>query len=280
MYGEEGSGGVEVLPLIGISCAADVGEEEDLIPGRGLFFVPRDYATAIERAGGIPLLLPFFSDRKSLATALSVLDGLVISGGTRTRATRGQGLREQDPVRYAHDSLLVAWALSADLPLLGICRGHQMINEVMGGTTVWCRDETGHHQGDLPGDRPYHEISITAGTRLWKIAGGRERIMVNSFHRQRVARLGADLVVAARAPDGTVEAVESLCHHFVVGLQFHPESAPADPVMAEIFLAFLSAGREYRRRRRARVAGGLVRRRIFRPRVIGGGKADVKRRPR
>ncbi len=265
-------------PLIGISCAADVGEGDDLIPGRGLFFVPRDYATAIERAGGTPLLLPFFSDQEGLANALSRLDGLLISGGTRTRATRGQGLREQDPVRYTQDSLLVAWALSADLPLLGICRGHQMINEVMGGTTVWCRDETSHHQGDLPGNKPYHEISIAAGTRLWEIAGERERIMVNSFHRQRVARLGEGLVVAARAPDGTVEAVESPCHRFVMGLQFHPERAPEDPVMVEIFLAFLAAGRAYRRRRRARAAGRPERRRILKPRA--GDKSKGRRRLR
>ncbi|HEY8417507.1 MAG TPA: gamma-glutamyl-gamma-aminobutyrate hydrolase family protein [Limnochordales bacterium] len=162
-------------------------------------------------------------------------------------------------------------ALARDLPVLGICRGHQMIACVVGGPCLVPVDQVQstalrHHVEDPPlGRRSVHPIRIEAGTRLHALVGA-NHIGVNSLHRQAVGQVAPPLIVSARADDGVVEALESSVHRFVLGVQFHPELLLEEAAAwGRLFDAFVAACRESRRRwagkdwRRSRQSPGATR---------------------
>jgi putative glutamine amidotransferase len=139
-----------------------------------------------------------------------------------------------------------------DLPILGICRGHQLLNVFFGGTL--CQDigvemgEAISHLQTAPWDAHQHDAEVVPGTRLAE-AVGRQRLQINSFHHQAIRRLAPNLEVTARADDGLIEAVESREHRWIVGVQWHPERHEAsadegDPNL-RIFQAFADAVREF-----------------------------------
>lgn len=222
-------------PLIGITCHADSGGEEDLYPGTPLNYIDRKYADILAERGMIPVLIPVTQNGAAVADILSELDGLVASGGGKIRQSLLKGgttppLAETAPERYGFEKALYLKALEMDLPLIGMCRGAQMINEVLGGSMVFqisseITDSLDHNQSNqkIPAGIPSHKIRITPGSLLARLIG-KEEAEVNSFHRQAVKEPGEGLVVSARAPDGVAEAVESVRHSFVLLTQFHPES--------------------------------------------------------
>jgi putative glutamine amidotransferase len=182
---------------------------------------------------------------------LDGLDGLVISGGTDINpALYGQ---RPDPATDAPDDArdqmevqLLDAALRAGIPILCICRGMQMLNVVQGGTLIQdLKTPIGHaHKAsasDKPGSHPMvHPINVIAGTRLAEIIG-EGRHAVNSRHHQAIDKLGPGLIVAARADDGTLEAIERP-GTFVLGIQWHPEDQVNVSAAAQkLFEAFASA---------------------------------------
>jgi putative glutamine amidotransferase len=197
------------------------------------------YADAVRLAELEPVLIAP-GDPASLAG----LDGLVITGGcdidpARYGETAHAATSAPDRGRDAFEASLIEQALAADFPILAICRGMQMLNVVRGGTL----------QQDIPGhtvkDRDdVHTISIRMGSRLESILGSGE-LWVNSRHHQAVGRIGAGLLVSAKAPDGTVEALEDPKRRFVLAVQWHPEErAPRNPSDRTLFEAFaVAAGR-------------------------------------
>ncbi len=179
------------------------------------------------------------------------LDGLVISGGTDLNpALYGQ---RPDPATDAPDDArdqtevqLLDAALRAGIPILCICRGMQMLNVVQGGTLIQdLKTPMSHVQkasaSDEPGSHPMaHSICVTPGTRLAEIIG-EGRHAVNSRHHQAIDKLGTGLMVAARADDGTLEAIERP-GGFVLGVQWHPEDQIHVSAAAQkLFAAFASA---------------------------------------
>src|SRR5829696_7891963 len=180
------------------------------------------YLQAIERAGAVPVVLPpCVSDLDSL---ISRLDGVCLSGGPDLDPG-AYGARERhaelgptEPSLDAFELELARAAIERGMPLLGICRGSQALNVACGGTLH--QHVPGHRQGE-PGCHPSHEVEVLAGTRLAGLIGAGP-VAVNSFHHQAVDRLGGGLRVAARAADGTVEAIEGA--GFVVGVQWHAEA--------------------------------------------------------
>ncbi len=225
----------ERKPLIGITCHTDSGSEEDLYPGTPLNYMERVYANILVECGMIPLLIPVCQDVDYICGILARLDGLIASGGGKIRKSLLDGkavppLAETAPERYLFEKELYLRALDLDLPILGMCRGAQMISEVLGGSMVYhipseiehCLE---HNQSNLkiPDEIPTHKIQIKPGSLLSQLIG-KEQADVNSFHRQSVKIPGKGLVVSARAIDGVVEALESSNHHFVILTQFHPES--------------------------------------------------------
>jgi len=195
------------------------------------------YLQAIERAGAVPVVLPpCVSDLESL---IARLDGVCLSGGPDLDP-EAYGARERHaelgPTEPSLDAFELALALAAvarGMPLLGICRGSQALNVACGGTLH--QHLPGHRQG-APGCTTTHEVEVLEHTRLAGVIGAGSHA-VNSFHHQAVDELGAGLRVAARAADGTIEAIEGPSGGFALGVQWHAETL-AD---ARLFEALVSA---------------------------------------
>jgi len=216
-------------------------------------------------AGAVPFLLPYLEDSAARAAVLDRVDGLLLGFG-----------RDIDPARYGagpHPALtavsrhrddfelaLVHEALERDLPLLGICRGMQIVNVALGGTLHRDRSEyppaaRAHPGGDWErwdlvcaatlGDgpmppHPSHPIAVAPDSRLARVLG--ERALVNSYHHQAIARLGRGVEAVAWAQDGIVEAIELPAQTFAVGLQWELQESWRDgaPGFA-VFEAFVAA---------------------------------------
>ncbi len=217
-----------------------------------------DYIGAIERAGGFPVPLMFFQ-RENARRAIEMIRGLVLSGGGDVNPCYfGEeplpGCGEISPRRDAGELELARLALEAGMPILGICRGAQVLNIALGGDIY---QDLGMKEGLLlehnqkaPAYLPYHRLTITGGTHLGKIIRGKTTLRVNSFHHQAIRRLGEGLIVSAAAADGVIEAVESLRHPFVLGVQWHPEALAGKnlPGGQELFDALLQAAACYHQR--------------------------------
>jgi len=180
------------------------------------------YVQRIERAGAVPVVLPpCVSDLESL---IARLDGVCLSGGPDLDPgaygadERHEELGPTEPSLDAFELALARAALERGMPLLGICRGSQALNVACGGTLH--QHLPGHRQSE-PGCRVTHEVEVLAGTRLAGLLGAGTHA-VNSFHHQAVDRLGRGLRIAARAADGTVEAIEG--PGFAIGVQWHAEA--------------------------------------------------------
>ena len=188
--------------------------------------VPADYVRAVAAAGGAPVLVP---PGASLPETLDLVDGLVFSGGSDLDPelygaeahpeTNGM-IRERDDFELE----LMRAALERDVPMLAICRGSQVLNVALGGDLeqhVPDRVGTNVHK-EVNGVFADHDVEALEGTRLASIIGDRHG--VKSHHHQGFGRLGAGLREAARAPDGTVEAVEDTARRFALGVLWHPEA--------------------------------------------------------
>jgi putative glutamine amidotransferase len=219
---------------------------------REFFAIRDDYVRAVEEAGGLPVVLAP-GPVAHLADLLGRLDGLLMSGGA-----------DLDPTHYgeaAHATVsgvsgdrdtfelaLTREALARDLPLLAICRGHQVLNVATGGTLV--QDIPSQLGGALDHDpkkerwEPAHEVRILPGTRLREILG-RDRVAVNSFHHQSIKVPGRGLVVSACAlGDDVIEGVELPGRRFVLGVQWHPEAFWDRPAHFQpLFAALVEASR-------------------------------------
>ncbi len=235
-------------PLIGIPTFHDTSAPERL-PER--FGMGRPYLTALEAAGAAPVLLPLALGPDTLKSIFSRLDGLFLAGGGDVNpACYGAETHDKtadiDDLRDQTELLLARWALEADLPLLGVCRGVQTLNVAAGGTLVqdvrtFVPNAIRHQYApEKPRSYVAHELSTVPETRLAAILGPVAH--VNSFHHQAVARPGEGFVVSALAPDGVIEAVEGRGRRFTVGVQWHPEGlVDSDPTMLGLFEAFVRA---------------------------------------
>ncbi|SEQ79967.1 putative glutamine amidotransferase [Streptomyces sp. yr375] len=230
MTGRTGGAGVTGGgPLIGVSTYLESGTRWGVWELEAAL-LPAGYARLVQRAGGLAVLLPPDAPEHA-AAAVARLDGLVISGGPDVEPVRygaepdprtGPPARERD----AWELALIDAALAADVPLLGICRGMQLLNIALGGTMTQHID--GHTGG--VGVFGHHAVKPVPGT----LYGGlvEEETSVPTYHHQSVDRLGAGLIPSAYAADGTVEAVElPSAGGWVLGVQWHPEMAEDVRVM-------------------------------------------------
>ncbi|MET7653095.1 MULTISPECIES: gamma-glutamyl-gamma-aminobutyrate hydrolase family protein [unclassified Streptomyces] len=183
--------------------------------------LPAGYPRLVQRAGGLAAMLPPDAPEHAAAT-VARLDGLVIAGGPDVEPVRygaepeprtGPPARERD----AWELALIEAALAAEVPLLGICRGMQLLNVALGGTLTQHID--GH--AEVVGVFGRHPVKPVPGTRYAEAV--EEETSVPTYHHQAVDRLGAGLIPSAYAGDGTVEAVELPSANWVLGVQWHPE---------------------------------------------------------
>jgi putative glutamine amidotransferase len=242
------------LPLIGIPA-------DRRLYGKHYFhMVGEKYIEAIAQgANAVPVLVPALGADIDLASLLDVCDGLLLTGSASNVEPHHYGGPASapgtlhDPNRDATTLPLIPRAIAAGLPVLAICRGFQEMNVAYGGTLYQRLHEVPgnlDHRDDesMPLDvqyAPAHEVLLEPGGQLEKIAGG-ERLRVNSLHTQGVEKLGRDLAVEARAPDGVIEAFRvSDAPSFALGLQWHPEWQFAkDTFSRALFAAFGAATRQ------------------------------------
>ncbi len=211
--------------------------------------LPVSYLEQVTAAGGVPVLLP---PVPGVAAAVSRLDGLILTGGGDIDPGRygepcdPRTTRVSEPRDAAELDLLDA-ALGAGLPVLGVCRGMQLLNVARGGTLrQHLPEEAGH--GPLPGAFGSHPVRVAPGTRLAAILGANGAgVDVPTAHHQAVGTLGDGLVATAWAPDGVIEAVElpgalgTAGDRFVLAVQWHPE-ASTDRRLIAALVAAASAG--------------------------------------
>ncbi len=233
-------------PLIGIT--ADW-EEPSAYSNKPWYAIRQNYCTAVEHAGGMPVVLPHGKDT-ALAYA-GILDGVVISGGNFDvdpalfGATSHHATVKTKDARTGFETALTKAALARNIPVLGICGGQQLLNVVLGGTLIQhipdaVEDALAHEQPN-PRDEPGHNVSVVAGTLLHRIVGTAE-MSVNSAHHQAVENVAGDVVINATAPDGVIEGIESAAYKFCLGVQWHPEYS-IDPGDQKIFDAFVKAAK-------------------------------------
>jgi putative glutamine amidotransferase len=217
--------------------------------------VNQQYVDAIVAAGGAPMCIPVGLDEESIERVYGILDALLLPGGDDVAPDRygEQQHGKLGPVDPARDDLelaLVNRALDDNLPLLGICRGIQLLAVAAGGTLYQ----------DLPSQRPSkvrhevrefgrdhlaHAVRLNSNSRLAR-AMGCATARVNSFHHQALRDVPPGFVVTAESEDGLVEAIESPARRFAVGVQCHPEEmwSTSAPEFGKLFEAFVDSARE------------------------------------
>jgi putative glutamine amidotransferase len=210
------------------------------------------YIEAIREAGGIPVLVPLGASEDELLAILDRVDGVLLPGGGDINpvAYRGQHhktLRDINPERDRVEIFMARQAVQQDMPVLAICRGHQMMNVALGGS-LWediadLKHDAIRHDYYVTHPRTHlaHSIQIEPESHLANFLGQTE-ISVNSLHHQGVKELAAELVKTAVSPDGLVEAVELPGHPFAVGVQWHPENLIYEvPPMLGLFKGLVHA---------------------------------------
>jgi putative glutamine amidotransferase len=241
-------------PLIGIPCHAG---ERPARPGentgveRSIYYNNRSYIQAVERAGGVPILIPILSDLSGLQVLLPRLDGLLLSGGLDVDPRHYHEdphpmLGETNPQLDDLELALARWALQNDVPTLGICRGMQVLNVALGGSLYQdladqFPNSLKHPNWDLPRGQFVHRVYVEPNSLLAEILGTRE-VRVNSLHHQAAKRPGNGIQITGHADDGVAELLEVSGHRFMMGAQCHPEEIyNEEPAWQRLFLAFIDS---------------------------------------
>ena len=218
--------------------------------------VARSYVEPIEAAGGLALLLPNCDDPERAGAYLDRLDGLVLTGGDDPHPhlfgeEPHPGIEAVDERRDHFEIALSQQARTRGLPVLGLCRGVQLMNIAAGGdiyqdVVSQTESEVRHVQLRLD-DGPWHKVEIRPGSLLGRVIGEGVRA-VNSFHHQACRRVGDGLEICAKCPaDGLIEALWDPEHPFFLGVQWHPElnAADGDTDAQRLFQAFVEAARAH-----------------------------------
>ncbi|BDR61197.1 gamma-glutamyl-gamma-aminobutyrate hydrolase family protein [Lactobacillus xylocopicola] len=216
-------------PIIGISGSVIV-DSGGMFPGYRRSYVNEDYVDSVVQNGGVPFIIPFTADEAVIEAQLDQVQGLILSGGHDVDPhLYGEELLPQIgetwPERDHFDMLLLKLAEEKHKPILGICRGAQIINVAHGGSLyqdIGYRPEKTykHDQGHTP-DLPTHEVKVQTGSHLAQILG-KTRFATNSFHHQLIKDVAPDLQAVACSSDGVTEGLENKAGN-VVAVQWHPE---------------------------------------------------------
>ena len=212
-------------PIIGISGSIII-DDGGIFPGYRRSYVNDDYIDSVIQNGGIPYIIPFNEDEEVVKEQLLNVQGLILSGGHDVDPHNyGEELGDIWPERDKFDMRLLKLAEENGIPVLGICRGAQIINVYHGGTLYqdlsYRKEKTlKHSQGQTP-TLLTHTVKTVAGTKIADLLGKKE-MQTNSFHHQLIKDVADDFKVSARCVDGVVEAIENK-DASIIAVQWHPE---------------------------------------------------------
>lgn len=212
-----------------------------------------NYINAVLDAGGIPVIIPTIREDEDYDIYLDKLDGLIFSGGIdvsplRYKESPLKEINRISSVRDGYELKLFKKAYERKLPILGICRGAQLMNVALGGKlyqdiNYQVPEAFGHSPKNMKSSQVFHSIKLEKDSSFYQIIG-EEEIFVNSFHHQAVKELGQNLRAVAHAEDGIIEAIEARDDRFMIGVQFHPEGLQKEhPQLAKLFKAFIEAAK-------------------------------------
>jgi putative glutamine amidotransferase len=238
-------------PLIGITCDHNSRTLSDGTVEYAQYLLPHHYTVAVEKAGGVPIVLPYRSGPESIARYVQLCDGFVLSGGNdydptvwgESRHPKAIGV---DPLRETFDRALIAAIEKKNAPVLGICGGCQLMNIHRGGTLHQFIPDLGlsptidHRRHTIEEWAKRHDVNIRPDSQLARVMGS-DRAISNTSHKQAVHVVGKQLVVTAHAPDGVVEAIEDPARKFYIGVQWHPERQHDEPDQLRLFEALVAA---------------------------------------
>lgn len=229
-------------PIIGVNCnfKPHLGEQ-------GTFNVDRSYTKAIYDSGGIPQIIPLLPT-KEVRLLLDLYDGLLLTGGGGLLPHVQEmdtlpSLFDQNPIRHAFDLELVKVATEMGMPILGLCRGHQTINDAKGGSIMNLNSKK--HLQQEKGNHASHEIIVEPNSKLFECVKA-VKVEVNSFHSQVIDKPGVGLSISSYSADGFVESIEGVGESFILGVQFHPEFMMENKAMSSIYESFIEAANVYK----------------------------------
>ncbi|ASG31661.1 gamma-glutamyl-gamma-aminobutyrate hydrolase [Fusobacterium animalis] len=237
--------------IIGISSSIIV-DNSGSFAGYKRAYVNKDYVDAVIRAGGVPLIIPFSTDKEVIISQAQLIDGLILSGGHDISPYNygqepSQKIGETFPERDTYEMILLEESKKRDIPILGICRGFQLINVAAGGTlyqdlSLIPGNILKHDQVSNPTLKT-HKVEIKENSVISSIFG--KETMVNSFHHQVIDKVANDFIVVAKASDGVVEAIEHKTYKFLVAVQWHPEMLAVNCEKArELFSKFVEEAKK------------------------------------
>lgn len=242
-------------PLIGLTAERfSSGYFEQ--PDHDVHGVLRTYVEAVLGAGGLPVIIPLSMPEADLRALYERLDGVLLPGGADVdpahfAASPHEKLGAVDAERDRVELALARHALSDGKPLLGVCRGAQVMNVALGGTLYQDLPSEypapllrhAHPVAEFPRDHLAHPVQVEEESLLARVLGT-PIAQVNSRHHQAIQSVAPGLTVVARAPDGVIEGVEKPTHPFALGVQWHPENLQAQPEMKQLLVRFIEAARK------------------------------------
>lgn len=237
----------ERLPLIGVSSARG---------SQGGSIVSGTYIEAVLKAGGVPVIVPVMTDSEILRDIVNDLDGLVMVGGGDVHPSYYKenlipNVNEIDSVRDIYDFTLLKLATDRNIPVLGICRGLQVINVAFGGSLyqdipLQLKDKSISHKQKEPREQATHTITVDKGSKLYEILSKTE-LSVNSYHHQSVKKVAPGFKITSKAPDGIVESIEAYPNRAIIGVQWHPEAQvkAGDTTMLKLYKHIVNEAKTY-----------------------------------
>ena len=231
----------EHAPVIGITANFENGNS----------CIEHSYVISILQAGGIPVLIPVHNDIETLRATIDSLDGLMLTGGGDINPLYGNedpipALKDVDAARDQFDLTLVKLAADRQIPIFGICRGHQIINMAFGGTNyqdIYTQHEQPplKHSQTISREFGSHRVNIVKNSTLYSVIG-EDSITVNSYHHQAIKDIAPGFRVTAASADGIIEAMEGMPGHRIFSVQWHPEKMAVRPdeQMMKLFNYFVN----------------------------------------
>lgn len=248
-------------PVIGVTMGLSMEDHKpSVFSGYSFEFLKQQYYEALEEQDAVILPLANTPHIEYSDYYIEFIDGLMLVGGEDVNpalyGSNNSGKTGQTFIRRDYfEREMVFKAVSRKIPILGICRGHQVLNAVFGGSLYQDLSEReeptlDHRQTEMRDFSNFHEVEIFPGSRLAEILK-KNKITVNSAHHQALRRIPEGLVATAKAPDGVIEALEGTDEGYVLSVQWHPEAMPDDESSLAIFADFVRAASRYRKQNRS-----------------------------